>query len=63
MLELIGKLAVSGIIGYIVFALSARLSEHLGWWKKLEIAAIIPMLIFAGLMAISAGTLTFYILS
>lgn len=62
MLELIGKLAISFLVGWTVFKFSLPLMEKFGFWRKLEIAAILPMLIAGAVLGLSSATLTFWLL-
>lgn len=62
MLEIIGKLAISFVVGWTVFKYSMPLMEKFGWWRKMEIGAIIPMLIAGAVFGVSSAGLTYWLL-
>lgn len=59
MFETIGVACASGAIGYVFAIMSMHIAEHRGWWRHLEIAAIIPTLFMAVFVFFSVSVLAF----
>lgn len=62
MLGIIGMATVTLLAGFMAFVVTFGVLERAGFWRRYEIAALIPLVFFSAIAAIGASSLTFWLL-